>query len=196
MQGVRCKKPSERGGILLKYAIGKNSRIKMFEQEDEWISKTQMKKQMNGLQDLGMELTRLSNDTLKKIGLDEDLYEAVVTYKKITSNGALKRQAQFIGRLMRDTDPAPIEAFLAKLRGDDAAHNAFLQRVERARMELLADDGALTQFMSDFPHADAGKLRTLIRNTKKEQEQNKPPKNFRALFQELKTVMENGDAEI
>lgn len=44
---------------------------------------------------------------------------------KITSNGALKRQAQFIGRLMRDTDPAPIEAFLAKLRGDDAAHNAF-----------------------------------------------------------------------
>ncbi|HEY9929942.1 TPA: ribosome-associated protein [Neisseria meningitidis] len=188
--------PSERGGILLKCAIGKNSRTKMFEQEDEWISKTQMKKQMNGLQDLGMELTKLSNDTLKKIGLDEDLYEAVVTYKKITSNGALKRQAQFIGRLMRDTDPAPIEAFLAKLRGDDAAHNAFLQRVEQARVRLLADDGALTQFMSDFPHADAGKLRTLIRNTKKEQEQNKPPKNFRALFQELKTVMENGDAEI
>ncbi len=62
---------------------------------------------------------------VEKIGLDEDLYEAVVTYKKITSNGALKRQAQFIGRLMRDTDPAPIEAFLAKLRGDDAAHNAF-----------------------------------------------------------------------
>lgn len=170
--------------------------MKMFEQEDEWVSKTQMQKQMNGLQDLGMELTKLSSDTLKKIGLDEDLYEAIVTYKKITSNGALKRQAQFIGRLMRDTDPAPIEAFLAKLRGDDAAHNAFLQRVERTRMELLADDGALTQFMSDFPNADAGKLRTLIRNTKKEQEQNKPPKNFRALFQELKTVMENGDAEI
>ncbi|ADO31334.1 TPA: ribosome-associated protein [Neisseria meningitidis] len=170
--------------------------MKMFEQEDEWVSKTQMKKQMNGLQDLGMELTKLSSDTLKKIGLDEDLYEAVVTYKKITSNGALKRQAQFIGRLMRDTDPAPIEAFLAKLRGDDAVHNAFLQRVEQARVRLLADDGALTQFMSDFPHADAGKLRTLVRNTKKEQEQNKPPKNFRALFQELKTVMENGDAEI
>lgn len=128
----------------------------MFEQEDEWISKTQMKKQMNGLQDLGMELTRLSNDTLKKIGLDEDLYDTVVTYKKITSNGALKRQAQFIGRLMRDTDPAPIEAFLAKLRGDDAAHNAFLQRVERARVRLLADEGALTQFMSDFPNSRRG----------------------------------------
>ena len=97
----------------------------MFENEDEWVSKTQMKKQMNDLQALGMELTKLSSDTLKKIGLDEELFEAIATYKKITSNSALKRQAQFIGRLMRDTDPAPIEAYLAKLRGDNAAHNAF-----------------------------------------------------------------------
>ena len=107
----------------------------------------------------------------------------------------LKRQAQFIGRLMRDTDPAPIEAYLAKLRGDNTAHNAFLQRVEQARTRLLADDGAITQFMADFPQADAGKLRTLIRNTKKEQEQNKPPKNFRALFQEIKAVMEAGQSD-
>ena len=91
----------------------------MFEQEDEWVSKTQMKKQMNDLQALGMELTKLSSDTLKKIGLDEELFEAIATYKKITSNSALKRQAQFIGRLMRDTDPAPIEAYLAKLRVSD-----------------------------------------------------------------------------
>ena len=167
----------------------------MFEQEDEWVSKTQMKKQMNDLQALGMELTKLSSDTLKKIGLDEELFEAIATYKKITSNSALKRQAQFIGRLMRDTDPAPIEAYLAKLRGDNAAHNAFLQRVEQARTRLLVDDGAITQFMADFPQADAGKLRTLIRNTKKEQEQNKPPKNFRALFQEIKAVMEAGQSD-
>lgn len=166
----------------------------MFEQEDEWVSKTQMKKQMNDLQALGMELTKLSSDTLKKIGLDEELFEAIATYKKITFNSALKRQAQFIGRLMRDTNPAPIEAYLAKLRGDNAAHNAFLQRVEQARTRLLADDGAITQFMADFPQADAGKLRTLIRNTKKEQEQNKPPKNFRALFQEIKAVMEAGQS--
>ena len=103
----------------------------MFEQEDEWVSKTQMKKQMNDLQALGMELTKLSSDTLKKIGLDEELFEAIATYKKITSNSALKRQAQFIGRLMRDTDPAPIEAYLAKLRGDNTAHNAFCNASSR-----------------------------------------------------------------
>lgn len=164
-------------------------------ENEEWVSKTRMKKQMDRLQDLGMELTKLSNETLKKIGLDADLYEAVQAYKKITSNGALKRQAQYIGRLMRDTDPAPIEDYLAKLRGDNTAHNAFLQRVEQARERLIADDDAFTRFMADFPHADAGKLRTLIRNTRKEQEQNKPPKNFRALFQEVKAVMEGGAEE-
>ncbi|MFC3873996.1 ribosome biogenesis factor YjgA [Neisseria musculi] len=166
----------------------------MSSSDQERVSKTQMKKQMDGLQDLGMQLTGLSTDTLKKIGLPEDLYEAVLAYKTITSNSAIKRQAQYIGRLMRDTDPEPIARYLAKLRGGNAAHNAFLQRVEQARDRLITTDEALTAFIADYPHADAGKLRTLIRNTRKEQELNKPPKNFRALFQEIKAVMDGGTA--
>ena len=123
----------------------------MFEQEDEWVSKTQMKKQMNDLQALGMELTKLSSDTLKKIGLDEELFEAIATYKKITSNSALKRQAQFIGRLMRDTDPAPIEAYLAKLRGDNTAHNAFFAtRRAGAYPTDWQTDGAITPIYGRF----------------------------------------------
>lgn len=163
--------------------------------EQEWISRTRMKKQMNDLQDLGVQLTKLSTETLKKINLPEELLEAVLAHKKITSNGALKRQTQYIGRLMRDIDPAPIEAYLARLRGDNAAHNALMQRIEQARTRLIADDDAITAFIADYPNADVGKLRTLIRNTRKEQEQNKPPKNFRALFQELKIIM-GGESEI
>ncbi|EGV36788.1 ribosome biogenesis factor YjgA [Neisseria weaveri] len=162
----------------------------MANNEQEWVSKTQIKKQMNDLQDLGVQLTKLSADTLKKIGLPEDLLDALLEHKKITSNGALKRQVQYIGRLMRDVDPEPIERYLAKLRGDNAAHNAFLQRVEQMRERLIADDQALTVFMESYPAADAGKLRTLIRNARKEQEAAKPPKNFRALFQEVKALME------
>lgn len=164
-------------------------------QTEEYVSKTQMKKQMDQLQDLGMMLTELSSETLKKINLPEDLYEAIREYKKITANGALKRQRQYIGRLMRDIDPEPIRSFLAKLKGDHQAHNAFLQRVEHARTRLLADDEALTRFMADYPHADAGQLRTLIRNARKEAEAAKPPKNFRALYQMLKSVMDTSAAE-
>lgn len=163
----------------------------MTDNNEEWVSKTAKKKEMNELQDLGMALTKLSDQTIKKIGLPEDLLQAIKDYKKITSNGATKRQAQYIGRLMRDIDPEPIRDFLAKLSGDNQAHNAFLQRVEQMRTRLLENDDALTKFMGDYPHADASMLRTLIRNTRKEQEQNKPPKNFRALYQEIKTVMQH-----
>ena len=75
------------------------------QREEEWVSKTQMKKQMDVLQDLGMELTELSSETIKKLTLPEDLLDAIREYKKITSNSALKRQRQYIGRLMRDIDP-------------------------------------------------------------------------------------------
>lgn len=160
--------------------------------EDEFVSKTRRKKQMNDLQDLGVELTRLSDATLKKMNLPSELHEAVQMHKKITSNGALKRQTQYIGRLMRDIDPAPIRQFLAQMRGENAAHNAFLQRVEQMRERLLANDDALTDFIAQFPQADVAQIRTLIRNARKEREQQKPPKHFRALYQSLKAAMGGG----
>lgn len=154
--------------------------------EEENISKTQLKKEMSDRQALGMQLTKLSTDTLKKMNLDADLLEAVVFYKKITANGALKRQAQFIGRLMRDIDTAPIEAYLARLKGDNAAHNAQMQRLELLRDRLLASDEAFTQLLNDEPDLPIAQLRTLIRNARKEKELNKPPKAFREIFQVLK----------
>ena len=154
--------------------------------EEELVSKTQIKNEMNERQALGMQLTKLAPDTLKKIGLSEELLEAVLFYKKITANGALKRQAQFIGRLMRDTDPEPIQAYLNKLKGDNAEYNAAMQRLELLRERLVESDDALTELISDKPELPISELRTLIRNARREKEQNKPPKAFRELFQLLK----------
>ena len=154
--------------------------------EEELVSKTQIKNEMNERQALGMQLTKLAPDTLKKIGLSEELLEAVLFYKKITANGALKRQAQFIGRLMRDTDPEPIQAYLNKLKGDNAEYNAAMQRLELLRERLLESDDALTELISSKPELPISELRTLIRNARREKEQNKPPKAFRELFQLLK----------
>lgn len=154
--------------------------------EEELVSKTQIKNEMNERQALGMQLTKLAPDTLKKIGLSEELLEAVLFYKKITANGALKRQAQFIGRLMRDTDPEPIQAYLNKLKGDNAEHNAAMQRLELLRERLIESDEVLTELIADKPELPISELRTLIRNARREKEQNKPPKAFRELFQLLK----------
>ena len=154
--------------------------------EEELVSKTQIKNEMSERQALGMQLTKLAPDTLKKIGLSEELLEAVLFYKKITANGALKRQAQFIGRLMRDTDPEPIQAYLNKLKGDNAEHNAAMQRLELLRERLVESDDALTELISNKPELPISELRTLIRNARREKEQNKPPKAYRELFQLLK----------
>ena len=154
--------------------------------EEELVRKTQIKNEMNERQALGMQLTKLAPDTLKKIGLSEELLEAVLFYKKITSDGALKRQAQFIGRLMRDTDPEPIQAYLNKLKGDNAEHNAAMQRLELLRERLVESDDALTELISNKPELPISELRTLIRNARREKEQNKPPKAYRELFQLLK----------
>ena len=154
--------------------------------EEELVSKTQIKNEMNERQALGMQLTKLAPDTLKKIGLSEELLEAVLFYKKITANGALKRQAQFIGRLMRDTDPEPILAYLNNLKGDNAEHNAAMQRLELLRERLIESDDVLTELIADKPELPISELRTLIRNARREKEQNKPPKAFRELFQLLK----------
>ncbi len=158
-------------------------------QEEEWVSKTQKKKEMHALQEMGTELTKLTADTLKKLPIPEDLLQALLDHKKITSNSAIKRQIQYIGRIMRDVDPEPIQAFLSRMKGDDAAHNAAMQRIEIWRDRLLNDDNTLTELLTEIPDMPAGEIRTLIRNARKEKEQNKPPKAFRALFKLLRQYM-------
>lgn len=154
-------------------------------------SKTQVKKEMNALQDLGLRLTHFSPDTLLQAGLPPEIVAAAADYRKIRANSALKRQAQYIGRLMREADEADIqkiENYLALIDGENTAHNAHMQRLEQWRSRLLADDDALTAYLADHPEAVAGELRTLIRNARKEAAANKPPKAYRALFQWLKQV--------
>jgi ribosome-associated protein len=161
--------------------------------DDDFVSKTQRKKMMDSLQELGRELVEQPNDKLKKMGLNEDLLSAILEYKRITAHGAKKRQEQYIGRLMRDTDPEPIRAFLAIGKGESAEHNGWLHLVERWRERLLENDTALPLFLADYPQADIQQLRMLIRNARKEKLELRPPKFFRLLFQSIKeTVPEPG----
>ena len=152
---------------------------------------TQVKKEMEQLQQLGLKLTKLSKETLKKMDLPEELQDAIAAYQKINSNSALKRQAQYIGRLMRAVETAPIEAYLARLAGENTAYNAFLQRIEQWRTLLLEDDTALERFIETYPDIDTVQIRTLIRNARKEKTLDKPPRAYRALFQEIKSALEN-----
>ncbi|HJV06927.1 MAG TPA: ribosome biogenesis factor YjgA [Chromobacteriaceae bacterium] len=159
------------------------------DQDEELVSKSQRKRDMDALQDLGKELVELSRDTLKKMDLPEDLLTALLDYKRFTAHGALRRQLQYIGKLMRDVDPEPIRRYLQVIKGESAEHIAWQHLLERWRERLMTDDKMLATFIHDFPAADPQQLRTLIRNARKEQQESKPPKSFRLLYQAIKDLI-------
>jgi len=152
-------------------------------------SKTKVKKQMIELQDLGEQLTRLSKEQLAEIELPDNLRDAVREVKKIKSFGAISRQMQYIGKLMRTIDPAPIQAKLAEWNGTSRQHIAWLHQVERWRDRLLEEPDSLTELLAAYPGADVQRLRTLIRNALKEKELLKPPKSYREIFQVLREII-------
>ena len=155
-------------------------------------SKTKQKEVMHELRDLGAELVELSVGQLKRINVPENIFDAVRECQKITAHGARRRQIQYLGKLMRSVDDEPIRAGLALLRGESSAETARLHRLERLRVRLLEDEAVLTEIAAQWPGVDLQHLRTLRRNALKEKENNKPPKNFRAIFQILQELDKQG----
>ena len=152
-------------------------------------SKTKIKKQMHELRDLGKELTELGKDQIAQLDIPDSLREALSEMKNINKFGAQRRQIQYIGKLMRDIDPAPIIAKLDAWKGKSQHHVAYMHQLERWRDRLVESDDALTELISAYPQADAQRLRTLIRNAQRELETQKPPKNYREIFQVLREII-------
>lgn len=155
-------------------------------------SKTQRKRESTALQDLGAALVDLSEDQLARIAMPDALRQAVGDARRITRHEARRRQMQYIGKLMRNTDPEPIRVALDALAGVHAAATGQLHRIERLRDLLLEDEAtALHEITAANPRADLQHLRQLRRNALKEREQGKPPRAFREIFQALKALDEN-----
>ena len=158
-------------------------------EEQAPLSKTQRKQAMDELQTLGEELVELSSDRVKKIDIPESLRDAVKEAQRMPRHDeAKRRQMQYIGKLMRGVDVEPIRAALALVRGEAASETAKLHRIERLRTELLTDEKVLHEIATIYPSIDLQHLRSLRRAALKEQEQNKPPRSYRAIFQLLKEL--------
>lgn len=151
---------------------------------DDAPSKTRIKKDMLALQDLGETLTTLPAGLLDKCRLPEDLLHAIAEYKRIPNKrGARKRQLQFIGRLMRDVDPEPIQRVLDEQGQQAELEKRRFHRLESLREELLAGDTeTLDTLIQANPGMDIQYVRQLIRQASKEAAANKPPAASRKLF--------------
>lgn len=158
-------------------------------------SKSELKRRMLALQDLGESLLALNEQQLAAIPIgDERLLEALRECRRITSNSARKRHLQYIGKLMRDIEAAPIELALNRLheerRGTAAAHH----ELESIRDSLLAaGPPGVEQVLERFPHADRQQLRQLVLQCQREQQRNRPPAASRKLFRYLRELQSSGD---
>ncbi len=162
-----------------------------FEDDEEWISKTQRKHECEDLQKLGEELLTLKDSELETFHLPDTLYAAILETRKIHKHGALKRKKQFIGKLMRDIDAEEIAQKLNDIRHKEDLHNAHFKRLEHWRDRILADgDNAINEFLAEHPNADRQLLRQLHRNSIKEQKANKPPAAARQIFKYIREISE------
>lgn len=155
-------------------------------------SKSQLKREMHALQALGKAVVELPPKDLAKIPLPDELAEAVAQARSINSHGALKRQLQFIGRLMRNVDPEPIQQALEAIRLTGQQSSARFHAVEHWRDRILAEgQPALDEFVGQQPQADRQQLRQLMLNAQREAKQGKPPTSARSLFRLLRDMLED-----
>ena len=160
------------------------------EEQDEiiWVSKSEIKRDAEALKKLGEKLVDLSAAKLAKVPLDDNLLDAVHLAQRLERE-ARRRQLQYIGKLLRAMDVEPIQQALDKLENKHQQQQALLHKLELMRDEIIAQgDEAINRLLDDYPQADRQQLRNWVRAAKKEQQQNKPSKAYREIFQYLKEL--------
>jgi ribosome-associated protein len=168
-----------------------------FEEKYDRPSKTELKRQSDALQDLGHELVDQPRDRVKRVPMPEDVRDAILECQSIKNHEGRRRALQFVGKKMRtltEEEVGVIQRTIEGWKGASKADTAALHALERRREKLLVDEKALTTLLGEHPELDAQHLRTLIRNARKEQAENKPPKAYREIFQILKDLDAKGRA--
>ena len=153
-------------------------------------SRTQIKKEVHDITNFGKKLIELNQNKLNKMPLDEIIIHEI-TKAKSMQRIALKRQIQYIGKLLRRQDLQKTYEQYDAFTQQSKASTAKLHRLEQLRAQLI-DPGksknALESVIQQYPSIDIQQLRQLIRNHHKEISQQKPTKSYRLIFQLLREI--------
>ncbi len=167
--------------------------------EDAVLSKTQIKAQMDEIYIIGKKLTTISKNQLIKLNLPSEILEAINFVKTISSHGALKRQHQYIAKLMRQYGYEYIKEQLNKFNQSDEFMAKLVYDCEYWRKQLIASDDILQEFITQNPSCDIVNLRYLIKASRSELMQKDNAldethvvsnKNYQKLFQVIRNLLE------
>ena len=157
---------------------------------EEEKSKTQKKRKAEQLKKLGEDLVSLSDKKLRALPIPDHLMQAIMAAKEIKSFGAKKRQALFIGKLIRGIDHEVISDALKKAQDVDKAKSAEFHQMEKWRERLLQEGhDALTEFVRLHQPDDVQKLRHLIKKANIDLKNEKNTGANKALFQEIRRIL-------
>lgn len=159
--------------------------------EYEIVSKTEMKREMDRLQELGKRLTELNASQWQTLTIKEVLLDALAESKRLKHNEAKRRHLQYIGKLMRDEDEELVQHQVDLLDPSSEAYGRRIGQMEKWRERLIKDAKAMNAFIDEYPAVDRQHLRNLVRNASKEMsgESPKPGAGYKKLFQFIKETM-------
>jgi len=162
---------------------------------EEVVSKSQLKREMHSLQELGKQLLDLKNQDLENLGISDELHAALIETKRIKHREGLRRQMQFIGKLMRKEGQEIIDVIEAHFEKQRTLHNISNQQhhlVEQWRDRIIAEGHpAIELFIEKYAEGDRQWLRQIIRQIAHETTKNKPPISARKLFVHLRDTIAN-----
>lgn len=162
-------------------------------EQEEAPSKSARKREMTALQKIGEELVGLSNRELDRIPINnEKLQHAVLEARRIRSNSGLRRQLQYIGKLMRNIDPQPLTDALQALHQNHQQETDAFHQIEVHRDQLLTGtNDAIEAILPAYPQADRQHLRQLVKQHQREERANKAGAASRKIFRYLKTLADS-----
>lgn len=163
--------------------------------EEDLVSKSELKRQMTALQTLGEELIKFDANSLASLNISDSLNEAISTAKRIKKREGLRRQLQFIGKLMRKESEESLESIQKLLDKRNKASNYHIQIEKKSEhwreLMLSGGDNSVQDFINEHPDADRQWLRQTIRIAKREISANNPPASSRKLFRYIREQIEN-----
>lgn len=156
--------------------------------DENYISKSDIKKEVKELQLFASQLTKLGKSQRKELSASEELQAAFKLADKIsTKPDALRRHMQYMTKLLKDEDLDALKADYLRMTNPNKGNDKAMKKLETLRDKLIEQgDSAINALMEQHPNLERQKLRQLVRLAKKEVEKENPAKNFKELFQYLK----------
>lgn len=161
-----------------------------FEDED-LISKSQLKRESHALQDMGSQLVEMPEGQLSKFELPENLRDAIYEARRLKNREGKRRQLQYIGKLMRTADISFIQKTLDMMDHQSQTYRQHFQQLENWRDRLISEGAtAIEALIEMYPQADRQQLRNLQRQASRELAEKKAPTAARKIFAYLRELSE------